>query len=307
MKKYILFLTCLFLLLSSASATLYRCIDTSVGLSSKRVISIEKDLKGYMWFLTHAGADRYDGKNLTHYQLLDDDGQVISPFSGANILLKGNSGTLWQLGADGHLFYYSIQKDQFILEHRFPAQNLSDSRKPVCIGYIDSYHNIWYFEGSKIHIYQANKRTDMIFEAPIGKIPLSIVESGKGYYYIATKEGIIGAKWINNELIYEKISSVENIQDSYYLYYDETLQTLLIGTLNDGVFLYNENTNQVRNILQGADNVYINKIIKDQSSDGLLLATNGAGVCKLNLITGHIEYASNDEDDTTNQLQRNVI
>ena len=37
---------------ATASAQLYRYLDTKQGLSSRRVIAVEKDQKGYMWFLT---------------------------------------------------------------------------------------------------------------------------------------------------------------------------------------------------------------------------------------------------------------
>ena len=52
--RRILLLICLFVILvTPAVAQLYQYLDTQNGLSSRRVLSIRKDKKGYMWFLTH--------------------------------------------------------------------------------------------------------------------------------------------------------------------------------------------------------------------------------------------------------------
>ena len=68
--RRILLLICLFVILvTPAVAQLYQYLDTQNGLSSRRVLSIRKDKKGYMWFLTHEGIDRYNGKQYTHYSL----------------------------------------------------------------------------------------------------------------------------------------------------------------------------------------------------------------------------------------------
>lgn len=68
MKK-ILFL--LLLLPLMVSAQTYKYIGVEDGLSNRRVYYIQKDKKGYMWFLTHEGVDRYDGKEFKRYKLMD--------------------------------------------------------------------------------------------------------------------------------------------------------------------------------------------------------------------------------------------
>ena len=47
----------------------YKYIGMEDGLSNRQVYAIEKDRKGYMWFLTPEGIDRYNGKELKHYKL----------------------------------------------------------------------------------------------------------------------------------------------------------------------------------------------------------------------------------------------
>ena len=75
MKKW-LFLILLFPL--TCVAQTYRYLGVEDGLSNRRVYCIQKDKTGYMWFLTHEGIDRYNGKDFKRYKLMDGDVEVNS-------------------------------------------------------------------------------------------------------------------------------------------------------------------------------------------------------------------------------------
>ena len=75
MKKW-LFILLLFPF--SCIAQIYKYIGVEDGLSNRRVYSIHKDRKGYMWFLTHEGIDRYNGKEFKQYKLMDGKEEVNS-------------------------------------------------------------------------------------------------------------------------------------------------------------------------------------------------------------------------------------
>ena len=75
MKKWI-FLILLFPL--TCIAQTYQYIGVEDGLSNRRVYYIQKDRTGYMWFLTHEGIDRYNGKDFKRYKLMDGDVEVNS-------------------------------------------------------------------------------------------------------------------------------------------------------------------------------------------------------------------------------------
>lgn len=75
MKKWI-FLLLLFPL--TCVAQTYQYLGVEDGLSNRRVYCIQKDKIGYMWFLTHEGIDRYNGKEFKQYKLMDVDIEVNS-------------------------------------------------------------------------------------------------------------------------------------------------------------------------------------------------------------------------------------
>ena len=57
----------IFLLLSLAvSSQTYKYIGIEEGLSNQKIYRIQKDARGYMWFLTHVGIDRYNGKEIKY-------------------------------------------------------------------------------------------------------------------------------------------------------------------------------------------------------------------------------------------------
>ena len=80
MKKHFFFFILLLFPLLAAAQT-YKYIGVEDGLSNRRVYAIQKGPKGYMWFLTHDGIDRYNGKEFKHYKLMDGEEEVNSMMS----------------------------------------------------------------------------------------------------------------------------------------------------------------------------------------------------------------------------------
>ena len=116
MKK-ILFL--LLLLPLMVSAQTYKYIGVEDGLSNRRVYYIQKDKKGYMWFLTHEGVDRYDGKEFKRYKLMDN-GEELNSLLNLNWLYLDHENTLWEIGKKGKVFRYDPLRDEFTLVYKLP-------------------------------------------------------------------------------------------------------------------------------------------------------------------------------------------
>ena len=119
MKRNILFM--FFLLPFIAMGQTYKYIGIEDGLSNRRIFNIQKDSKGYMWFLTNEGMDRYNGKEIKHYKLVDEENKR----NAQNHLtwLFREKENLWIVGKTGKIFEYHHQFDRFIPTYK-PA-NLS--------------------------------------------------------------------------------------------------------------------------------------------------------------------------------------
>ena len=102
MKKGIFFLLLIFISPLCVAQT-YKYIGVEDGLSNRRVYAIQKGPKGYMWFLTHNGIDRYDGKDFKQYQLTENDTEINSMLN-LSWLYVGADNTLWEIGRKGKIF-----------------------------------------------------------------------------------------------------------------------------------------------------------------------------------------------------------
>ena len=72
--RFIINIVCfLFLLPLIATVQTYKYIGVENGLSNRRIFDIQKDSVGYMWFLTNEGIDRYNGKDIKHYKLIEEN------------------------------------------------------------------------------------------------------------------------------------------------------------------------------------------------------------------------------------------
>jgi ligand-binding sensor domain-containing protein len=70
------------------------------GLSDNGVYSIHQDIRGFMWFGTSDGLNRYDGEHFIVYRHNPLDTHSIS-WNNAPSIFEDRSGTLWLLGPGG--------------------------------------------------------------------------------------------------------------------------------------------------------------------------------------------------------------
>ena len=86
-----------FLLPFIAMGQTYKYIGIEDGLSNRRIFNIQKDSKGYMWFLTNEGMDRYNGKDIKHYKL-NKEGTTLDAPVRLGCLYTGSQIGIWVIG-----------------------------------------------------------------------------------------------------------------------------------------------------------------------------------------------------------------
>jgi len=83
------------------------------GLSNVQVKSVVQDNRGFMWFGTLDGLNRYDGASIKVYRHDPDDPQSLS-HNYIRALAVDQSGVLWLGTWGGGLNQYDREKDAFI-------------------------------------------------------------------------------------------------------------------------------------------------------------------------------------------------
>ena len=284
MKKTLLTIIILFLGTFSVSAQLYRYLDTQQGLSSRRVIAVEKDQKGYMWFLTQEGVDRYNGKQFTNY-ILSDGNRPVLHFPNLSQLHIDNQDNIWVTGKNGFIFKYNQMQDKYDLIMNFADSLKTKRRLPLTHTSIDRQNNLWLCTRNAQYIYRTDTKHVIKLETPI-KEEVFYIEQAKGNrYFFGTRENVYVALLKGNRLVLEPEHTISNIHRVQHIHYHVPTDRLLIGTMADGFYVYDPQTKMTHNIGNLKDVTMNDAVTAQPSSEEVLIATDGNGVYKLNMNT----------------------
>ena len=143
----------IFLLLSlTVSSQTYKYIGIEEGLSNQKIYKIQKDARGYMWFLTHVGIDQYNGKEIKHYKLREGN-RELDPLLNINWTFLDKTGTLLVTGKQGRIFRYDSGHDRFVQIYSMYNYWNKDYHAFVRYSYIDQEDNVWLCGKSAIHLF----------------------------------------------------------------------------------------------------------------------------------------------------------
>lgn len=272
----------LFVFLSPAclKGQIYKYIGVEDGLSNRRVYRIQKDNKGYMWFLTHDGIDRFNGKEFKSYTLMDDE-EEIGSIMNLNWLYLGPDNALWEIGKQGRVYRYDEQQDQFKLIYKLPADAIKDRHTPVTYGFIDRNSTVWLCNDNVIYLFHYPSRKVSILQNEIGENITQVEQIDSTHYFIGTDIGVHYAELKDRTL---KLSACNKLDlfkvQVNEVYYHRPANKVFIGTFQRGVHVYDLNTHQINPLNMGLTDVSINRI-KALNDKEILIATDGAGIYKV--------------------------
>jgi PAS domain S-box-containing protein len=168
-------------------------LTISKGLSHNHITDIAQDDKGFMWFASVNGLNKYDGFDITIYEHNHYDSSSISNDIIRDILYT-TTGQLW-IGTDYGLNLYSAEKDNFIRFHAQPDNYNGLSSDVITSLFEDSKGNIWIGTrngGLCKYIPSANKfytyKNDASNPKSISSNSITdIVEDKRGNLWVGTK------------------------------------------------------------------------------------------------------------------------
>ncbi|MGQ1783676.1 MULTISPECIES: hybrid sensor histidine kinase/response regulator [unclassified Saccharicrinis] len=105
--------------LSIGAQSDFERLDTHDGLSQNDINFIFQDSKGFMWFGTVDGLNRYDGLSFVHYKITTSMEYPI----GSNLpfcMVEDEEGNFWIGTTDNGIWYLDRRKEQF---HQFPLEH----------------------------------------------------------------------------------------------------------------------------------------------------------------------------------------
>ena len=283
----------------------FKHYEVENGLSNNNVLCTAMDKKGFMWFGTIDGLNRFDGYTFKNYRR---DPAIPTTIGNNSVyaLLSTDNEQLWVGTANG-LYIYNPETDVF----RLVDSTANHVIRSICR---DQQGNFWISADYRLAIYNPN--TNKIHWFPEDTIKaISICTDDEGTVWIGTSDGLVsrydrdrGSFTSFNLFTKSKKPSSRNIIKIFNTHKG----SLLAGTLNQGIKLFDTRTGVYKDILiYNKDKTEI--FAKDfvQYSDDEYWAATECGIYIYNIASSkvtslHMEYNNSYSisDNAINTLYR---
>lgn len=290
------------------SSDIFRNLKTQSGLSHNTVTAIIQDEKGFMWFGTEDGLNRYNGYTVDVFKHDPSDSGTIS-HSHIRSLFVDRENTLWVATDDG-LDYFDKATEKFLHVKKGLSSNIITGIAQ------DNAHNIWVATvNAGITIFNQTGNTFSYLSEKDGMPSSSIntIASDKnGEIIIGTTKGLVlynvEQKKIN--VLTNESGNENSLSDNEVacIFVDAENQ-LWIGTVNGGLNFYSRKTGRFKHYTTSSANAISQNSVFAICSDlsGTIYAgTLGGGLNRINVLTDQVTVFKN-QDDNRNSIAGNTV
>lgn len=290
-------------------------IGTNLGLSQSNVICIYQDSRGFMWFGTRDGLNKYDGYKFTVYKNDISDSTSLSHNTVQDIT-EDQEGNLWIATWGGGLNKYDWRKEKFIRQ-KFSVRNFSGVRKDYINKlFRDSEGKLW-IGTENDGLYILNPETNSVqhfIHDEIDPSSLSsnqvkdIVEDGRHNLWVGTGGG--GVEMYDRQtknfhhFRHDRADSTSVASDDDWELFIDSKDQLWIGTRGEGLDLFDQTKEEFihyRNIASDANSIRSNviKVINEDERGNLWIGTENGGLAVFNSNTHSFDNYMRDDAENT--------
>lgn len=296
-------------------------IDINNGLSHNQVTSIYKDEKGFMWFGTLSGLNRYDGYKFKVYKHSLSDSTTLSDDYVVSIT-AGPDKKLWIETRSGFNIYNPLTEK---FEHNTKAflQSIGIPDNFILAVKKDVWGNFWFLHAT-LGIYRydvhTHKTVHLSHNASIpGSISSNTVSDlasdSKGNIWLTYRSGLLETldpktyKVNHRSQVFTKLP--DGLNASYKIFIDQQDDIwAFVPTYSAGVYYLNVKTGILKHIVKGFGSYHLNtdvvsSVIQDDKNR-LWIATDHGGINLLNKKSLKIQYLLNREDDSKTIGQNSI-
>lgn len=203
------------------------------GLSNQHVRCILKDSKGFIWFGTNEGLNKFDGSNITIYENnVNDSNSLVN--STITMLFEDRKQNLW-VGTSRGLCIYNREKDNFKIFKDFGRKQFM-----YITTLLEDNNNIW-IGTAGLGIYRYDVKTDKLFHYLHDEKKTSSVSSDFVNCIVSDKKGKI---WVGShsglDLFDSKNNSFRHFNEHNIGYIrqikNDAKGNLWIGTYGKGLY-----------------------------------------------------------------------
>ncbi len=223
------------------------------GLSQSTVNDILQDSKGFLWFATDDGLNRYDGYEFTVYKNIPGDSTSISDNS-INKLIEDRNGNIWIATKDGGLNRFNRKTENFVRYQADPSDPSSLSDNFVTSLFEDRSGVILIGTQKGLDIYQPERDSFIHYQSEPGNGNslrgnwiTSIYEDHNGILWLGTQNS--GLNRFNRETgtfthYQNRVGDGKSLSDNWIVtIYEDRENKLWIGTQGGGLNRLNRKEN----------------------------------------------------------------
>jgi len=240
------------------------------GLSHNSVISMLQDHRGFMWFGTKDGLNRFDGYNYKVFQHKSGDSTSI----GSNFIrcLHEYKNKIW-VGTDTGLFKYDEKTESFTLIPSTKDQPILDIAH-------DNLGNVWFIASGNLHKIIAATSTEEVYKQANFSF---ISKSNSGTIYVSSINEIFRYVKENNSL--QKLDLGKKVDNPLVITaIDATIDTntIYIGTKNKGALTYSIITEKITPLFTDKSKpTFIRDILRKSNSELWIASESGIYIYNL--------------------------
>jgi len=292
-------------------------LDISNGLSHNQVSSILKDAKGFMWFGTGSGLDRYDGYTFKVFHHNENDSASLNDDMVVK-MQEGPDNKFWIDTRYGQSIFDPVSEkaNSNVLAY---CKQLSLPAAPVTGIVKDKQGCFWFAQtGYGLSVYNPVTHAARRFaRQPVQNNTPEITglcADSKGNIWVMYTDGLLqGINTAAGKIIFSKDDLFKKTDDGLrYKLFADADGDLWIFTENypQGVFNYRIATNTLNHFHRdAAKNPLNNNLVTgiQQDNNGLLwICTDHGGVNLLNKNTGAVLYLESKPEDTKSLSQNSI-
>ena len=286
----------------------FKQITTDQGLSQSDVNAIFQDQKGFMWFGTHDGLNKYDGYNFKVYKPSNSQKNAIS----SNLVWKitdDSSGNLWIGTTGGGLNHFDVKSEVFTSFRHSPQDPTTISSDYISALYRDSSNRLWIVTTKGVNYIELDNPLDEVifhkvdvYENISGHV---VFEDDQGQIWLGGQKGVYLLSRSNDGDLYFQRSNNANFLNYRTVYAIEKSKrgNLIIAT-NNGLY-HNDDNGTLTLISKGAFSSlkFENNILWAGSNEGVLTFSYNIGAESFSLKK---KYQFNPEFPSTS-LSKNEV
>ena len=298
------FFPCFLLLLSlftnaQQSRFAFKYITNDNGLSYNTVYDICQDNKGFMWFSTENGLNRYDGQNIKQYHYSTNDIHSLPSYTIPCLIYTPDS--ILFIGTTSGLATYCFETDNFnqILHEGEPIGNISSMRNGFDSELLITTEN----KGAFVFNYKKNQ----ISKFPSEEFIHGIITDGKDNYWAFSRYALYRFNRNLEQVSVYRVSSELFVSAISHIWTDEKGK-LWIGTFENGIFILDSKENEFEQlaVCQKTKMYYIRTIESGEHPDEYWIGTE-SGLYIVNTKTNEYEHYTQSFDSKDKTINDNAI